>query len=182
MSDPETQMVPNPERRNLLIFAIALIGAGISGVMGYAIFGYAVGQALKADGTSGDGNWIGIGKLDDFSEGVPTQKNITVTTHDGWVNHRSEEAVWVVRNTDKVTVFTATCPHLGCKVNWQEQAAQSCFYCPCHASSFNVNGTLIKGAAARGLDTLDWRRQADGMIQVNFKRFKAIVAEKVELL
>jgi hypothetical protein len=66
MSDTDIQAVSNPERRSLLVFSIALIGAGISGVLGYAIFGYAVGQALKPTPGGADGHWLEIGSLDKF--------------------------------------------------------------------------------------------------------------------
>lgn len=41
------------------------------------------------------------------------------------------------------------CPHLGCTVHWQE--ADRTFFCPCHASHFDVYGDVINPPAAAAL-------------------------------
>jgi cytochrome b6-f complex iron-sulfur subunit len=38
------------------------------------------------------------------------------------------------------------CPHLGCKVHWEEDKRQ--FFCPCHGGAFNPGGTAIAGPPA----------------------------------
>jgi cytochrome b6-f complex iron-sulfur subunit len=45
------------------------------------------------------------------------------------------------------------CPHLGCIVNWEEAEEQ--FYCPCHASSFDIHGNFENAPVSRALDTFD---------------------------
>lgn len=42
------------------------------------------------------------------------------------------------------------CSHLGCTVNWD--AAEKVFKCPCHSSSFDRQGNVIKSPATRALD------------------------------
>ena len=42
------------------------------------------------------------------------------------------------------------CPHLGCAVPWDQ--AEGKFICPCHASAFEGNGSLINPPAPRPLD------------------------------
>ncbi len=42
------------------------------------------------------------------------------------------------------------CTHLGCAIAWDEK--QKLFACPCHASTFAENGTVIKTPAPRPLD------------------------------
>lgn len=42
------------------------------------------------------------------------------------------------------------CSHLGCTVNWD--ASQQVFKCPCHASSFDKLGNVIKSPATKGLN------------------------------
>jgi len=42
------------------------------------------------------------------------------------------------------------CTHLGCTVPWDEKAGQ--FACPCHASVFDITGSVIKSPAPRALD------------------------------
>jgi len=43
------------------------------------------------------------------------------------------------------------CTHLGCSVAWE--ADEGRFFCPCHASSFDVNGDVENPPAPRALDT-----------------------------
>jgi cytochrome b6-f complex iron-sulfur subunit len=42
------------------------------------------------------------------------------------------------------------CTHLGCSVTWD--AEQNIFICPCHSSTFTINGDVIKSPAPRALD------------------------------
>ncbi|MEV6769996.1 Rieske (2Fe-2S) protein [Nocardia sp. NPDC051030] len=46
--------------------------------------------------------------------------------------------------------FSSTCTHLGCKVNSVEGGL---IKCPCHGSSFNLDGSVAGGPAPRALDT-----------------------------
>jgi cytochrome b6-f complex iron-sulfur subunit len=43
------------------------------------------------------------------------------------------------------------CTHLGCSVNWEPD--QNRFFCPCHASSFDLHGDVENPPAPRALDT-----------------------------
>ena len=42
------------------------------------------------------------------------------------------------------------CSHLGCSVLWDE--GENVFNCPCHASSFDIYGDVIKPPAPKALD------------------------------
>jgi cytochrome b6-f complex iron-sulfur subunit len=42
------------------------------------------------------------------------------------------------------------CTHLGCTVPWMEDEKR--FACPCHASAFDITGTVINAPAPRALD------------------------------
>ena len=43
------------------------------------------------------------------------------------------------------------CTHLGCSVTWEADKAR--FFCPCHASSFDIHGDVENPPAPRALDT-----------------------------
>ena len=43
------------------------------------------------------------------------------------------------------------CTHLGCSVTWE--ADKGHFFCPCHASSFDIHGDVENPPAPRALDT-----------------------------
>jgi len=42
--------------------------------------------------------------------------------------------------------FSSTCPHLGCKVRWEED--EKYYLCPCHMGIFDADGTAISGPPA----------------------------------
>jgi Rieske Fe-S protein len=44
--------------------------------------------------------------------------------------------------------FSSTCPHLGCKVRWEE--GEEYYLCPCHMGIFDADGTAISGPPADG--------------------------------
>ena len=41
--------------------------------------------------------------------------------------------------------LTRTCPHNGCRLNYNQN--ENKFVCPCHASTFNLNGDCLNGPA-----------------------------------
>jgi cytochrome b6-f complex iron-sulfur subunit len=56
------------------------------------------------------------------------------------------------------------CTHLGCSVTWE--ADQNRFFCPCHASSFDIHGSVENPPAPRALDTFPITI-TDGQLAVN---------------
>ncbi|WP_051179817.1 QcrA and Rieske domain-containing protein [Nocardia concava] len=57
--------------------------------------------------------------------------------------------------------FSSTCTHLGCKVN---AVADGVIKCPCHGSSFHLDGTVASGPAPRALDTKAIRVDGDKIV------------------
>ncbi len=67
----------------------------------------------------------------------------------------SPEKVIVVRdpaNAEGVLALTANCNHKGCTVGWSADSSQ--FICPCHESTFALDGTLLEGPATEPLQPL----------------------------
>lgn len=58
------------------------------------------------------------------------------------------------------------CPHLGCSVGWNE--SENKFVCPCHSSSFEINGNVSSAPAPRALDLLPLKIE-NGVVKVNSK-------------
>jgi cytochrome b6-f complex iron-sulfur subunit len=42
------------------------------------------------------------------------------------------------------------CTHLGCSINWEE--SKKSFVCPCHSSSFSIDGDVLNPPAPKALD------------------------------
>ncbi len=51
--------------------------------------------------------------------------------------------VIILNTPDGPLVFSASCPHLGCAVNWV--STESLFRCPCHGAVFNPDGSIVSG-------------------------------------
>ena len=51
----------------------------------------------------------------------------------------------------KLLAVNATCTHKGCVVDWSDQSKG--FLCPCHASQFKADGSVITGPAPKPLAT-----------------------------
>jgi cytochrome b6-f complex iron-sulfur subunit len=64
------------------------------------------------------------------------------------------------------------CPHLGCTVPWN--AADHRFDCPCHASSFDLEGRVLSPPATRPLDRL--------AVRIEHGLVKVVVSERIRRL
>ena len=65
--------------------------------------------------------------------------------------------------------LSRTCTHLGCAVPWNEARKQ--FICPCHGSTFDINGEVLTPPATRGLDSYQVRIE-NGTVLVNIASAK----------
>jgi cytochrome b6-f complex iron-sulfur subunit len=70
----------------------------------------------------------------------------------GSVVHFPDGRFFLVRSFDGgfLAVYQR-CTHLGCSVTWE--ADEGRFFCPCHASSFDIHGNVQNPPAPRALDT-----------------------------
>jgi len=59
----------------------------------------------------------------------------------------------IINNEGKIKVLSSRCTHLGCKIN---ESKQDNLLCPCHGSSFNLDGSPIKGPAIKPLEEKDF--------------------------
>ena len=61
------------------------------------------------------------------------------------------DSIIVKKNQNVVTIFSARCTHLGCKINGEQNGK---LICPCHGSQFTFNGQVEKGPAIKPLKIL----------------------------
>jgi len=94
-----------------------------------------------------------LGKLEDIPNGSVTA-------------FRSDK-LYLVRSDDGgLMALSLQCTHLGCAITWNKDKGE--FDCPCHASSFNMEGEVISPPAPRALDM--YRLVIEGgLIKVDLK-------------
>jgi cytochrome b6-f complex iron-sulfur subunit/menaquinol-cytochrome c reductase iron-sulfur subunit len=133
-----------------------------------------------AGGGAKPGRWIKTVALESLREGEPKRVALIADHRDAWTLEKAVElgAVWLVRRAGEVTAWSVTCPHLGCAVDRSTSGAG--FTCPCHDSAFAADGAAISGPSPRGLDVLATRIE-EGVVLVNFQRFRQGIPEKVPI-
>jgi len=86
--------------------------------------------------------------------------------------YREQYGVWIVhgeyRGRQQLFALSTICTHLGCITVWQPSERQ--FKCPCHGSSFYVDGTNFEGPAPRPLPRYAVCIADDGQIEVDRSR------------
>ena len=174
METPEIVTPPVPRRRFfqwVIRAAMGIIGTGLA----VPLVGYVISPAFKRRESS----WVDVGSQDEVPLGEPAQLDYVATIHDGYVETKSQKAIWAVKQPDgEVTVFSPMCTHLGCGYTWDR--AEKKFKCPCHGSVFDLSGQVLGGPAPRPLDRLPSKIE-NGRLLVTYKEFKAGVREQSEL-
>ena len=59
-------------------------------------------------------------------------------------------------------VFSATCTHLGCSVNWDEEDGE--FLCPCHGGRYAADGTVLAGPPPASLPRMSARVENEELL------------------
>lgn len=101
----------------------------------------AIEGELGGEVVAGVANGFPLGSVTAFPEG----RFYLVRTHDGGF-----------------LAISRRCPHLGCTVTWQSEPHK--FFCPCHASNFDILGNPETAPAPRALDTFAVRLKGSSVI------------------
>jgi menaquinol-cytochrome c reductase iron-sulfur subunit len=97
------------------------------------------------------GEWVDIGEVGQFHPQDPEEVIFRRNRVDGWKVSSEKTSAWVVKTADNsYTAFAPQCTHLGCAYHWDEAAKN--FLCPCHTSTFDLEGRVLSGPAPRPLD------------------------------
>jgi Rieske Fe-S protein len=119
---------------------------------------------------------ISLGKLADFPQGSAREVRVRAMERDAWLTQPAEVgSVFVVREGADAKVLSASCPHLGCPVDYDGEKRQ--FACPCHRSVFSLDGARLSGPSPRGLDPLA-SSVSDGELRCRFVRFAPGVPQR----
>jgi len=174
--------VPSPPatpRRNLLVaVAATLIGAFV-GIVPFAaglvtFLDPLLKRKGKADGEAGR-QPIRVASLEALpADGTPVQVPVIADLTDAWNREPNQPigAVYLRRQGDQVTCFNAICPHAGCFVGYA--ADRQVFQCPCHTSSFQLDGQrIMPSPSPRNMDelTVDPQKLKQGEVWVEFVNY-----------
>jgi Rieske Fe-S protein len=90
--------------------------------------------------------WMFVADVAGFAPGA----SLTLTVPDG-------ATVAVARRgaaggVEDFVALSNVCPHLGCKVHWEDRNKR--FFCPCHNGAFSPDGTAIAGPPAEAGQSL----------------------------
>lgn len=177
-SKPPSPEAPRPGRRTVAL-AVAVGSCAIAAAIAVPATAF-VAAPVSSKGAGG--RWVRTLRLDQLVDNEPKRVAIVDDRRDAWTIERGVElgSVWVVKHGDKVTAFSAVCPHLGCSVNVAAEAGPAGgFACPCHTSAFDPDGKRKSGPSPRDMDVLATRIE-EGFVAVDFRRFRIGIAEKVE--
>jgi menaquinol-cytochrome c reductase iron-sulfur subunit len=88
---------------------------------------------------------------------------------DGWKVTSEKSTAWVVKMADNdIVAFAPQCTHLGCAYHWDERNKE--FLCPCHTSTFSLDGKVLTGPAPRALDQYEVKVEGNKLFLGDVKR------------
>jgi len=174
MNEPRHEAIDpaSPERRRFLVLVIGVLASLNALIMGIPFVRSLFGAARKRKA-----KWSKVGEVNSLPENGPVELKFRLLTEDAYHYEEALYSVWVIKYaTDKVTVFSPICPHLGCHFIWDPKISR--FACPCHASVYSIDGKVLYGPAPRSLDTLPAKIE-NGTLYVQWERFKPSTPEKI---
>ncbi len=171
---------PNPARREFLKKAAAA-GIGTAIVLVPAGAGLTVLLDPLRQKAAQRGMMF-ITSIDSLpKDGRPKKFAIVTGRTDAWSKFPNVPigAIYLRRIGEKtVTAINVVCPHAGCFVDYRTE--QKDFFCPCHNSSFALDGKIsdAKSPSPRGLDDLEVEIRNEKEVWVRFQNFHTGRAEK----
>jgi Rieske Fe-S protein len=174
MSDQD-QGDEGPGRRRFLTVLSVAGSAAIGGLLAVPGAAYVMDPLLRRRGAAG--GWLDVGSVDSVREDAPVMLPVIGDLEDAWTRAPRQVLgnVYVQKRGDDLLVLTAECPHLGCKIAYDE--GRSRFACPCHESAFGLDGEVRGGPSPRGMDELEHRIR-DGRIEVRFVRYRSQTSDQ----
>lgn len=134
-------------RRSFYSAAIAGLGA----LMTAALAAPAAAYLLMRPKSQKQSDFVPAADLSTLTVGKPEEVVFRRTRVDGWRVLNEKSTAWVLRKDEQnVIAYAPQCTHLGCAYHWDEK--ENNFLCPCHTSTFSIDGKVLSGPAPRPLD------------------------------
>lgn len=182
---PDSQSNSPTDRRDFVKACCAVAVGGVASAVPLAAGLNFVSDPLRRKTSAATGfHWVA--NLNSLPEdGQPRKFAVVADKSDAWNRFPLVPigAVYLRRLPgDGVEALNVICPHAGCAVDYQSE--RKSYLCPCHNSSFALDGSLADKASpsARRLDSLDVEIREGGQIWVKFMNFRAGSAQKVPLV
>ena len=193
---------PVTPRRSLLIqfitAAISVVIVAVPATLGGLFFLDPIIRKRKA--TKGDGKVGELQRKDDAgfirlditrdavpADGTPVAITVLDDIVDAWNRFKNVPAgsIWLRKVGDgPILAFNSICPHLGCSVDFR--GAQNDFFCPCHTSSFTLDGKKSNDIPPRDMDALEVSMRTKSVddpdgneIWVRYVKFRGGTSEKI---
>ena len=136
-----------PNRRGFHTSLIYGLWALISGAMALPAAIYLMVPPKSKKSSS----WIEAGDITQLKPGVPEEVVFRRNRLDGWKVSSEKSTAWVIKKAEgEIVAFTPQCTHLGCAYSYDDKNKE--FLCPCHTSTFGLDGKVLTGPAPRALD------------------------------
>ena len=130
--------------------------SGIWALIGAAISLPAAMYLMAVPRSKSETDWTDVGEISSVPIGKPQEVVFRRNRVDGWKVISEKNTAWVVRKSEKELIALAPqCTHLGCAYHYEQRTNE--FVCPCHTSSFSLEGAVLTGPAPRPLDRYEIR-------------------------
>jgi Rieske Fe-S protein len=136
----------NTSRRKLLGWMVGIINVAVGAAVVLPTIGFVA--APIADKKKA-GTWIPVLKEEELGDGETKSVTYQIELQDAYMKTQREYSVFVHRQGAQVIGFDASCPHLGCHVEFKD--SKNRYVCPCHGAVFDAEGIHLSGPAPRGL-------------------------------
>lgn len=175
-----------PPRRGFVTGFLTVVFGGIAGLVPVGAGVTFFLDPLRKRKSAGGGDPSGFIKVATSSavpaDGMPVKFAVIADRQDAWNLFPKEPvgAVYLRKNKKgEIVAFNVICPHLGCAVDYS--STNKCFKCPCHDSSFTLDGAPSNAIPPRGMDTLeiDPKHLKQGEVWVKFQNFRTGEAHKI---
>jgi menaquinol-cytochrome c reductase iron-sulfur subunit len=168
---------PNARRAFLSVLAQAL-GAFAAAMAVIPGLGF-LGHPLRKQTIRGSDSPLRVANERDVKPGRPVRVTAVGPRQDAWMrlDKVTLGSLWLVRASENgpIKSFSTVCPHLGCGIDFDDKRGK--FECPCHDSTFDLDGRCLGGPSPRGLDELETRIEGRDVL-VRYRRFRVGSAKR----
>lgn len=172
MSEEKADQEKEP-RRNFLTSISALVVGAAASVVPIATGAVALFDPLRR-GRRTESDMVLVTRLSAVPmNGVPRKFTVESDRVDAWTTYANTPvgAVYLRREGESVRALNVVCPHAGCFVGLAPDNSR--FACPCHKSSFALDGAVNDPASPspRDMDELEVEIRNEDEVWVRFQNF-----------